>query len=229
MKTKTSEKSGFFKDPRAVTMLGVLVAMFLAALDQTIVSTAMPNIVRELNGLSHLSWVFTAYMLASTVTVPIYGKLSDIYGRRPFFLGGIVIFLVGSTLSGFSQTMGALIFFRAIQGVGAGAIMVNAFSIIADLFTPLERGKWQGVIGATFGVASIAGPLLGGVITDFFTWRWVFFVNIPVGILAFLVAFVVMPRMARGQKKVSIDYFGALSLAGALIPFLLALVWGGSE
>jgi EmrB/QacA subfamily drug resistance transporter len=161
--------------------------------------------------------------------VPIYGKLSDIYGRRPFFLAGIAIFLVGSTLSGFSQSMGALIFFRAIQGVGAGAIMVNAFSIIADLFTPLERGKWQGVIGATFGVASIAGPLLGGVITDFFTWRWVFFVNIPVGIVAFLVAFVVMPRMARGQKKVSIDYLGAVSLAGALIPFLLALVWGGSE
>jgi MFS family permease len=140
---------------KTTVMLGVLLAMLLAALDQTIIGTAMPKIVKELNGLEHLSWVFTAYMLASTVTVPIYGKLSDIYGRKFFFIGGICLFIIGSILSGASQSMTQLILFRALQGIGAGAMMTNAFTIIGDLFPPAERGKWQGVMGGVFGLASV--------------------------------------------------------------------------
>jgi EmrB/QacA subfamily drug resistance transporter len=208
---------------------GVMTAMLLSSLDQTIVSTAMPEIVRELQGLEHLSWVFTAYMLASTVTVPIYGKLSDQFGRRGFYLLGIVIFLGGSILCGFSQNMTQLIFFRGIQGIGGGAIMVNSFAIIGDVFPPAERGKWQGIIGAVFGLSSIAGPLIGGWITDNFDWEWVFFVNIPIGIVAMVILSIAMPKLDSRASARHIDFLGSFLITATLVPILLALVWGGSE
>lgn len=214
---------------KTFVMLGVMLAILLAALDQTIVGTAMPTIVRELGGLQHLSWVFTSYMLASTVAVPIYGKLSDIYGRKWFFFSGIIIFMVGSALSGLSQNMTQLIIFRALQGIGGGAIMANAFAIVGDLFTPRERGKWQGIVGGTFGLASIVGPILGGWITDSFSWRWNFYINIPIGILTLLVIGFLMPKISSAIKDRSIDYIGAFLLTLGLIPLLLGLVWGGSE
>jgi EmrB/QacA subfamily drug resistance transporter len=210
-------------------MVGVILAMLLSALDQTIVSTAMPQIVRDLNGLQHLSWVFTAYMLASTVIVPIYGKLSDMFGPRKFFLAAIVIFLAGSILSGASQSMTQLILFRALQGLGGGAIMVNAMAIIGDIFPPAERGKWQGVLGGIFGLASIAGPLLGGWITDSFSWRWTFYINIPVGLLALGVLAAALPKIVHTVKDRSVDYLGAILITTGLVPLLLGLVWGGSQ
>jgi len=158
-----------------------MLGMFLAALDQTIVSTALPTIVGDLGGLSHLSWVVTSYLLAATVSTPIYGKLGDMYGRKPVFQAAILIFLAGSMLAGVSQTMNQLIGFRALQGIGAGGLMVGAQAIIADIVPPRERGRYMGLIGSVFAVASVAGPLLGGFLVDNLSWRWVFYVNMPVG------------------------------------------------
>src|SRR5437660_6933245 len=176
-------------------LVGVILGMLLASLDQTIVGTAMPRIVADLGGLSHYAWVFTAYMLASTVTVPIYGKLSDIYGRRVFFIGGMFIFLIGSALAGTSQNMTQLIIYRGIQGLGAGGMMPIALAIIGDTFPPSERGTWQGLFVAVFGFSSIVGRALGGWITDNWGWRWVFYVNMPVGVIAILTAGFVLPKL----------------------------------
>ncbi len=209
-------------------LTGVILAMLLSSLDQTIVSTAMPTIVQELHGLEHFSWVFTAYMLGSTVTVPIYGKLSDLFGRRSLYLLGILVFLIGSMLCGLSQNMTQLILFRGLQGIGGGAMMVNSFAIIGEVFPPAERGKYQGMIGGVFGLSSIAGPLLGGWITDNVSWRWVFYVNIPLGIVAIIVLSTALPKIASSTKGKIIDWWGSLFILLALVPLLLSLVWGGS-
>lgn len=218
-----------FKNTKVTVMIGVLLSMLLAALDQTIIATAMPKIADEFNSLESLSWIFTAYMLASTVSVPIYGKLSDLYGRKIFFVGGIITFLIGSVLSGASQSMVQLIIFRVLQGLGAGAIMINAFAIIGDLFSPRERGKWQGIIGGVFALSSIVGPILGGFLTDHVSWRWNFYINIPVGMVALFFVWRFMPKIVSDFAKKSIDYAGAISLALFLIPLLLISVWGGNQ
>ena len=209
-------------------LIGVMLGMLLAALDQTIVGTALPRIVANLGGLEHYAWVVTAYLLASTVTVPIYGKLSDIYGRRLFFIGGMVVFLIGSALAGTSQDMTQLIIYRFIQGLGAGAMMPLALAIIGDIFSPAERGKWQGLFVAVFGLASIIGPTLGGWITDNWGWRWVFYVNMPVGIIAIVTAGFVLPKMLIKRKHI-IDYLGAFTLVAGTIPLLLAFSWAGTQ
>jgi EmrB/QacA subfamily drug resistance transporter len=202
--------------------------MLLSALDGTIVGTAMPTIIADLGGLAHYSWVFTAYLLASTVTVPIYGKLSDIYGRRIFFVGGMVIFLIGSALSGLSRDMTQLILFRAIQGIGAGALMPIAMAIIGDLFPPAQRAKWQGALTAIFGLATIIGPTLGGLITDNWGWPWVFYVNMPLGIVAILTTILAMPGQS-SRRAHTIDYAGTATMVAGTIPLLLAFSFAGSE
>jgi EmrB/QacA subfamily drug resistance transporter len=209
-------------------LLGVILGMLLAALDQTIVGTALPRIVANLGGLDHYAWVVTAYLLASTVSIPIWGKLSDIYGRRTFFILGMVIFLIGSALAGTSQNMTQLIIYRGIQGVGAGAMMPIALAIIGDIFPPAERGKWQGLIVAVFGLASIVGPTLGGWITDNWGWRWVFYVNMPVGVIAILTAGIVMPKIVIRRQHI-IDYLGVITLIAGAVPLLLAFSWAGTQ
>src|SRR5207302_4967282 len=185
-----------------LTMAGVLMVMLLASLDQTIVSTAMPHVIADLQGFDRYTWVTTAYLLTSTVMVPIYGKLSDLLGRKSVFLFGVIIFLIGSAASGASQSMNQLIAFRAFQGIGAAALMPIAIAIIGDLFTPRERGKWQGLTGGVFGLSSILGPTVGGWITDHSTWRWVFYVNLPIGIAALLVLIFLMPPLRSKNRSV---------------------------
>ena len=209
-------------------LIGVLLGMLLAALDQTIVGTALPRIVSELGGFDQYAWVVTAYLLTSTVSVPIYGKLSDIYGRRFFFIAGMVVFLAGSALAGTSQNMTELIIYRGIQGLGAGGMMPIALAIIGDLFPPSERGKWQGLFVAVFGLASIIGPSLGGWITDNWSWRWVFYVNMPVGAIAILTAGLVLPRAVRRVHH-TIDYLGAVILVAGAVPLLLGFSWAGTQ
>jgi len=213
-----------------LTMSGVLLVMLLASLDQTIVGTAMPQIITDLQGFDRYTWVTTAYLLTSTVMVPIYGKLSDIFGRKPIFLIGVLLFLIGSALSGASQTMNELIAFRAFQGLGAAALMPIAIAVIGDLFTPRERGRWQGATGAVFGLSSVLGPTVGGWITDHASWCWVFYVNLPVGIAALLVLIFLMPPL-RGKNtgKVSIDYLGAFFLIAGTVPLMLGFTWAGSQ
>jgi EmrB/QacA subfamily drug resistance transporter len=207
---------------------GLMVTLMLAALDQTIVSTALPRIVSDLGGLSSYSWVFTAYLLASTVTVPLYGKLGDKYGRRPLFLIAIGIFLVGSALCGLAQNMTELVVFRAVQGLGAGGLFPLAIAVVGSIVPPRDRGRYQGLIGAVFAAASIIGPAVGGFIVDNASWRWIFYVNLPVGGLAMLVISVTMPRRATRHEH-SVDWLGGGLLAAGTAFLLLGLVWGGTE
>jgi EmrB/QacA subfamily drug resistance transporter len=211
------------------TMIGVLCVVFLSMLDQTIVGTAIPRIVADLRGFDLIVWVSTAYLLTSTVPIPIYGKLSDLFGRKPIMLFGIVVFLAGSALCGAAQTMNQLIAFRAFQGLGAAALQPIAIAIIGDLFPPRERGKWQGVSGSIYSLAAIIGPLAGGWITDNTSWRWVFYINVPVGIVALLVLIFLMPTLRSKAGKVTIDYVGAALLILGTVPLLLGFTLAGNQ
>jgi EmrB/QacA subfamily drug resistance transporter len=211
------------------TFTGVMLAMFLGALDQTIVGTAMPRIIGDLGGFNQYTWVTTAYIITSAVAVPITGKLTDIYGRKYFYLGGLIIFILGSVLCGLSQTMNQIIIFRGLQGIGAGVIMANAFTVIGDLFPPAVRGKYQGFMGAVFGISSIIGPMLGGYITDNLTWHWVFFVNVPLGLIVIVLFIFFFPNFRPDNLKHHVDYMGVVLLILGVAPLMLALSWGGVE
>ena len=214
---------------KLIIMLSVMASLFLVALDQTIIATALGKIVEEFNAFDSLSWIVTAYLITTTITVPIAGKLSDIFGRRNILLIGVGIFVLGSLLSGISGNVTELIAWRALQGIGGGIITANAFTIVGDLFAARERGKWQGLIGAVFGISSVIGPLLGGWLTDgqhifglTTDWRWTFFINVPIGILAFVLIAIFSPAMKHAKKAV-IDYGGAALLAVALATLILAV------
>ncbi|MGW4462896.1 MDR family MFS transporter [Micromonospora sp. NPDC004704] len=209
-------------------MSGLMTGMLLAALDQTIVGTALPTIVGELGGINHYSWVVTAYLLASTASTPLYGKMADLYGRRPVFLFSIGTFLVGSALAGLSQDMTQLIITRAIQGIGAGGLLTLAFTIISDVVAPRERGRYQGLFGAVFGIASVAGPLVGGYFAEH-NWRWIFYINVPLAIVAIIVSFYVMRLIPFTKRQHTVDWLGAGLLVASVSSLLLALSWGGNE
>jgi len=211
-----------------VVVSALMLAMLLAALDQTIVSTALPKIASDLHGLSKYSWVATAYLLTSAVATPLYGKISDMFGRKKIFQTAIIIFLVGSALCGAAQTMNQLIFFRGLQGIGAGGLMTLVFAIIGDIVSPRQRGRYQGYFGAVFAISSVIGPLLGGLFTDHLSWRWVFYINLPIGILA-LSAIGARLHLPVHKSPHKIDFAGAFLLAISVVSLLLATVWGGVD
>ncbi|MDE2639520.1 MAG: MDR family MFS transporter [Chloroflexota bacterium] len=206
----------------------IMLSLFLAALDSTIMSVAMPRVVSDLGGLDLFAWPFTSYLLASTVIVPVVGKLSDVYGRKPFLLAGIAVFLLGSVLAGLSESMTALIGFRMVQGLGAGFIMANVFATLGDLFSPAERGRWVGAVSGTFALASVIGPLVGGALTDELSWRWVFYINVPVALVALPVVAIWMPWF-RSPRKARIDYLGGAAVIAAGVPLLLGFSWAGNQ
>lgn len=224
--------AGFHSLPRRevfLTLAGVMLAMFLSSLDQTVVSTAMPRIMADLGGFDQYTWVTTSYLVTSTVAMPIVGRLTDMYGRKWFYIVGIAIFLVCSALSGLAQTLTQLIIFRALQGIGGGIMMANAFIVIGDLFPPAERGKYQGLVTAVFGLSAVIGPLLGGFITDRFSWHWIFYINLPLGIpiVALFIRF--FPPMRPSGVRHRIDFLGLTALILCVVPLMLGLSWGGVQ
>ena len=219
---------GLSKRRKALITLATLIGTFLAALDSTVVGTAMPTVIGELGGLELYPWAFASYLLAATVTGPIFGKLSDTYGRKPVYLAGIFLFLLGSVLAGTSQSMAALISFRTIQGLGAGAVQPVAVTIVGDIFELETRARIQGLFGAVWGISAVVGPAAGGFITDLISWRWVFYVNVPFGIVAaFLLAATLTESFERRER--SVDYLGTALLTGGLVAVLLALLGGAGE
>ncbi|MDE1944290.1 MAG: MFS transporter [Patescibacteria group bacterium] len=209
-----------------LVMGALMLVLLLAALDQTIVSTALPRIASDLDALNELSWVVTAYLLTTAVTTPLYGKLSDLYGRKRMLSAAVIIFLIGSALSGLSQGIVELVIFRAVQGLGAGGLISLVFAAVGDVVAPRERGRYQGYFGAVFGLASVVGPLLGGVATDYFSWRWIFYINLPIGILALVALYLRLPEH-QYHRRHAIDYLGAALLSAAVVAVLLVAVWGG--
>jgi EmrB/QacA subfamily drug resistance transporter len=216
------------KENKGILIAGLIIAMLFAALDNTIVGTALPRIVGELGGLSLMAWMTTAYMLSSTTIVPIAGKLADLLGRKNVYVAGLGIFIIGSALCGTAQTMHELIWFRALQGVGGGIMMPMAMVVIGDVFSGKQRAKWQGIFGAVFGLSSIIGPQVGGWIVDSLNWRWVFYINLPVGILAtVLIAIGLKSHRANGPVK--IDFGGMITMSAGIVSLLLALTFGGKD
>jgi len=201
----------------------ILLALFLFALDQTVVGTALPKIVTDLRGNELYTWAVTVYLLTATISGPIYGKLSDLFGRRPIFISGVVIFLVGSVLAGLSQDMGQLIAFRGLQGLGGGAVFPVSLAIVADLYTPQERGKYLGLFGAVFGLSSLVGPAIGGLITDYISWHWIFYVNVPVGLVSLVILWRLLPSIRHPEAARHIDYVGAAVFTVAIGAFLIGL------
>jgi EmrB/QacA subfamily drug resistance transporter len=213
---------------KVIVMAGTMLGLFTSAMDQTVVGTSMPTIIADLGGFGLFSWVGTGFMLASTATVPVVGKLTDIYGRKPFYMAGIFILILGSALCGSSQNVEQLIAFRVIQGLGAGMIMGIAFAILGDVFTPAERGRWAGLMSGVFASASVLGPLIGGTLTDHVHWRWVFYVNLPLGAVALTVLMLGMPNI-RPPTRSTLDYRGVVLLLATVVPMLLAFSWAGSR
>ena len=227
-----SRPPGFASLPRrqiVLTFAGVMLAMFLSSLDQTVVGTAMPRIVADLSGFSHYTWVTTAYIITSAVAIPITGKLTDMYGRKAFYIIGLFIFIMASLLSGLSTSMTQLIAYRAIQGIGAGIMMANAFTVIGDLFPPADRGKYQGYMSGVFGISSVIGPTLGGFLTDSLSWHWVFFINIPLGVLIIFLFLKFFPNIRPEIVRHHIDYAGLVTLVLTVVPLMLALSWAGVD
>lgn len=212
---------------KVTIMIAIITAMFFAAINQTIIGVAMPRIISKLGGMDYYSWAITIYLLTSTVASVLVGKLSDIYGRKPFILTGIALFSIGALLSGFSTDIFQLITYRGIQGAGAGIIMSTAFTAMGDLYEPRERAKWGGIMSAVFGVSSVLGPLMGGYIVDHLDWHWVFWIFLPIGVIAFLLIMIHFPKVPK-QEGESVDYFGSLFLTLTIVPMLLAFSWAGN-